>query len=74
MKRILAWICIILLILVNAITLVLALVGGPAFSKFFIAAIFVDVLLPVMMWFMIKTAEYFKKKGEQIRREESDNV
>ena len=74
MKRILAWICIILLILVNAITLILALVGGPAFSKFFIAAIFVDVLLPVMMWFMIKTAEYFKKKGEQIRREESDNV
>lgn len=74
MKRILAWICIVLLILANTITLILALVGGPAFSKFFIATIFVDVLLPVMMWFMIKTAEYFKKKGEQIRREESDNV
>lgn len=69
MKRILAWICIILLVVINILTLLLALIGGPAFTKYFIAAIFVDVLLPVMMWVMIKTAEFFKKRGEKIREE-----
>ena len=74
MKRILAWICIILLVIINITTLLLSLIGGPAFNKFFIAAIVADALLPVMMWVMIKTAEYLKKKGEQIREEESKNV
>ena len=74
MKRILAWICIILLIVINVGTLLLSLIGGPAFNKYFIAAIVADALLPIMMWVMIKTAEYLKKKGEQIREEEANHV
>ena len=70
MKRILAWICIILLIAINLTTVLLALFGGPEYSKYFLAAIFADVLLPVMMWAMIKTAEFFQKKGEEIRDKE----
>ncbi len=69
MKRIIAWICIILLLAANITTVILALVGGFAFEKFFMALIFIDVLLPVMMWVMIKTAEFFKKKGEKIRNQ-----
>ena len=69
MKRIIAWICIILLLAANITTVILALVGGFAFEKFFMALIFIDVLLPVMMGEMIKTAEFFKKKGEKIRNQ-----
>lgn len=74
MKRIIAWICIVLLLAANITTVIVAIIGGFAFNKFFMALIFVDVLLPVMMWVMIKTAEFFKRKGEKIRQQEADST
>lgn len=69
MKRILAILCIVILVTLYIITLIAALIGSPASNNIFMAAVTANVLLPVMMWVFLQTANYFKKKGEKIRED-----
>ena len=73
MKRILAIICIVILVALYGVTLVAAIIGNPASSEIFMAAVAANIILPVMMWIYLQTAKYFKRKGEKIREEESEN-
>ena len=69
MKRILAILCIVILVTLYIITLIAALTDSPASNNIFMAAVTANVLLPVMMWVFLQTANYFKKKGEKIRED-----
>lgn len=73
MKRILAFLCIFILVALYVITLIAAIVGSPVSNGFFMAAVAANIILPVMMWVYLQAAKYFKKKGEQIREEDADN-
>lgn len=70
MKRILAMICIFILIISVIVMLIAAITGSPQSNSIFIAAMAVNIILPVMMWVILQTANYFKKKGEKIRENE----
>ena len=72
MKRIIAILCIIILVVPYIIALIASFMGSPSANDIFIAAIAATVILPVMMWVYLHTAKYLKKKGEKLR-EENDN-
>lgn len=71
MKRVLALLCIFVLLASIIVMLVAAFSGSPNASTIFVAALAVNVILPVMIWVFLQTAEYFRKKGEKIRQEEN---
>ena len=50
--------------------LVAAITGSPAQNEIFIAAMSVNIILPVMLWVYIQTAKFLKRKGEEIRNED----
>ena len=70
MKRVLALLCIFVLLASIIVMLVAAFSGSPNASTIFVAALAVNVIFPVMIWVFLQTAEYFRKKGEKIRQEE----
>ena len=70
MKRILAILCILVLVASIIVMLAAAIFNFPYASQIFIGALAVNVLLPVMLWVFLQTAEYLKRKGEKIREEE----
>ncbi len=72
MKRILAILCIIILVALYVITLITAIIGSPASNDMFMAAVAANIILPVMMWIYLQTAKYLKKKGEKIREENNN--
>ncbi|MBQ2982126.1 MAG: hypothetical protein IJD58_08430 [Lachnospiraceae bacterium] len=71
MKRVLALLCIFVLLASIIVMLVAAFSGSPNASTIFVAALAVNVIFPVMIWVFLQTAEYFRKKGEKIRQEEN---
>lgn len=71
MKRILALLCIFVLIASVIVMLVAAIFNFPYASQIFIGALAVNVLLPVLIWVILQTGEYLKRKGEKIREEEN---
>lgn len=73
MKRILAILCIVILVALYVITLIAAIVGSPVSNGFFMAAVAANIILPVMMWIYLQVAKYLKKKGQQIRDEDAEN-
>lgn len=72
MKRILALLCIFVLIASVIVMLVAAIFNIPNANTIFIAAMAVNIILPVMLWVFLQTAEFFRKRGEKIRNEEND--
>jgi ABC-type transport system involved in cytochrome bd biosynthesis fused ATPase/permease subunit len=72
MKRILALLCIFVLIASIIVMLVAAIFNIPNATTIFIAAMAVNIILPVMLWVFLQTAEYFRKRGEKIRNEENN--
>ena len=72
MKRILAILCIVILVALYVITLITAIVGNPASNNMFMAAVAANIILPVMMWVYLQTAKYLKRKGEKMREENND--
>ena len=70
MKRVIAILCIVILVALYAITLIAAIIGSPTSNGFFMAAVAANIILPVMMWVYLQAAKYFKKKGDQIRQED----
>lgn len=72
MKRILALLCIFVLIASVVVMLVAAIFAVPNASTIFAAALAVNIIFPVMIWVFLQTAEYFKKRGERIRNEENN--
>lgn len=64
MKRILAMICVIILIISVIAMLVAAITGSPQANTIFITAMAVNIILPVMMWVFLQTANYFKNKDK----------
>ena len=73
MKRILAILCIVILVALYIVTLIAAIIGSPASKEIFMAAVAANIILPVMMWVYLQTAKYLKRRGEQIREEEAKN-
>lgn len=71
MKRVLALLCIFVLLASIIVMLVAAFSGSPNASTIFVAALAVNVIFPVMIWVFLQTAEYFRKKGEKIRQKEN---
>lgn len=71
MKRVLALLCIFVLLASIIVMLVAAFSGSPNASTIFVAALAVNVIFPVMIWVFLQTAEYFRKKGEKIRQEDN---
>lgn len=71
MKRILALLCIFVLIASVIVMLVAAIFNFPYASQIFIGALAVNVLLPVLIWVILQTGEYLKRKGKKIREEEN---
>lgn len=71
MKRILAFLCIFVLLASVIVMLAAAIFNIPHADKIFIGAMAVNVIFPVMVWVFLQTAEYLKKKGEKIRNEEN---
>lgn len=72
MKRVLALLCIFVLIASIIVMLVAAIFNIPNSSTVFAAALAVNIILPVMLWAFLQTAEYFRKRGEKIRNEENN--
>ena len=72
-KRIIAFICIAILLISIVVMFIAAITGSPHSNQIFIAAVAVNVLIPVMMWFYLQTALYLKKKGEKIRDEQKES-
>ncbi|MBQ6814482.1 MAG: hypothetical protein IJP13_02975 [Lachnospiraceae bacterium] len=70
MKRVLALACVVILIISVVVMLVAAITGSPAQNEIFIAAMSVNIILPVMLWVYIQTAKFLKRKGEEIRNED----
>lgn len=70
MKRVLALVCVVILIISVVVMLVAAITGSPAQNEIFIAAMSVNIILPVMLWVYIQTAKFLKRKGEEIRNED----
>lgn len=52
-KRIAAWIAIILLVGLYVVTLVLALINSPATNSLFTVALVCTIVIPVMCWIFI---------------------
>lgn len=71
MKRVLAMLCIIVLIVSVIVMLIAAISGSPQSGNIFIAAVAVNIILPVMLWVYLQAAKFFKSKGEKIRQEEN---
>lgn len=71
MKRVLAILCIVVLLASIIVMLVAAIFNVPYASQIFIGALAVNVLLPVLIWVILQTGEYLKRKGEKIREEEN---
>ena len=72
MKRIIAILCIVILVVPYIIALIASFMGSPSANNIFMAAIAATVILPVMMWVYLQTAKYLKKKGEKLREENND--
>ena len=72
MKRVLALSCIFVLLASVVVMLAAAFSGSPHAATIFFAALAVNIIFPVMIWVFLQTAEFFKKRGEKIRNEESD--
>lgn len=72
MKRILAILCIVVLVVSVMVMLAAAIFNFPYASQIFIGALAVNVLLPVLIWVILQTGEYLKRKGEKIRDEENE--
>ena len=72
MKKILAWLCIFVLIASVIIMLAAAIFNVPNASTIFVAALAVNIIFPVMLWVFLQAAEYFRKRGEKIRNEENN--
>ena len=73
MKRIMAILCIVILVALYVVTLITAIIGSPVSNELFMAAVAANIILPVMMWVFLQTAKYLQKKGEKIREEDSEN-
>lgn len=71
MKRILAMLCVIVLIVSVIVMLIAAITGSPQSNTIFVAALAVNIILPVMLWVYLQAAKFFQKKGEEIRKEEN---
>lgn len=52
-KRVAAWIAIILLVMLYVITLVLALINSPATNNLFMVSMICTILIPVLCWIFI---------------------
>ena len=72
MRRILAILCIVVLVVSVMVMLAAAIFNFPYASQIFIGALAVNVLLPVLIWVILQTGEYLKRKGEKIRDEENE--
>ena len=72
MKRILALLCIFVLIASVIVMLVAAIFAVPNATTIFAAALAVNIIFPVMIWIFLQTGEYFKRRGEKIRNEENN--
>ncbi len=73
MKRIFAIICVAVLIISVIVMLFAAITGSPQSNEIFVAALAVNIILPVMMWVYLQTAHYLKRKGDEIRQSEETN-
>ena len=72
MKRILALLCIFVLIASVLVMLAAAIFNIPNAPTIFAAALAVNIIFPVMLWVFFQAAEYFRKRGEKIREEENN--
>ena len=68
LKHVLAWAGIILLVSMYVITLIVALMGGENVMNYLMACVFLTILLPIVLWFlllMIKNREQDRKQREE---------
>ncbi len=68
-KRILAWIGLVLIALMYALTLVFALIQHPMSKNLLMAAIFCTIAVPVIIYAMELVTRNLRKKSEELRKE-----
>lgn len=67
MKRVAALLVVVCLIALYVATFVMALMG----SEYVMGMIWLDVIVPVLMWGIWMIARLFRRRGEELREEES---
>ena len=66
MKRVLAWIAIVVMCAVVIITCITGVTG----SKYFFGMLFMCMIVPVLLWAMMFFAGLFNKRGEELAEEQ----
>lgn len=66
MKRVLAWIAIVVMCAVVIITCITGVTG----SKYFFGMLFMCMIVPVLLWAMMFFAGLFKRRGEELAEEQ----
>lgn len=66
MKKVLAWIAIVVMCAVVVITCITGVTG----SKYFFGMLFMCMIVPVLLWAMMFFAGLFKNRGEELAREQ----
>ncbi len=70
MKRVLAWIAIVVMCAVVVITCITGVTG----SKYFFGMLFMCMIVPVLLWAMMFFAGLFKRRGEELAEEQKNTV
>lgn len=72
LRRVLAWIAIVALLLLYAMTLVFSLIDSPLGKRLLAASLFATVFIPVLCWVFLLTIRLVKGKGQQKPKELSE--
>ncbi len=70
MKRVLAWIAIVVMCAVVVITCITGVTG----SKYFFGMLFMCMIVPVLLWAMMFFAGLFKRRGEELAEEQKKDT
>ncbi len=64
MKKILAWIGLIVLGLIYLVTFILGIFGSPATADLFKACMILTIVVPVLFWAMIRVAKFLENSDD----------
>lgn len=73
LRRVLAWIAILALLMLYAMTLVFSLIDSPLGKRLLAASLFATVFIPVLCWVFLLTIRLVKGKGQQTPKNLSES-
>ncbi len=69
MKKFLAWAGLLILACIYLATFILGLFGSPATKNLLLACIILTIVVPVIFWAMIRTANWLEGRGDTEERD-----